>query len=306
MDFDEIDRFIEAADAGSFSAAADKLNITPQGLGHSVRKLEEELGLSLLDKNSQGVVLTRTGKNVYSHFMEIKKHMARIQALSDIENRKNIRLRCAYKPSNIGNKVADKLMQLKDIYLFDLEMIECVERGAINEACSAGICDIAFTYERSFEPIDRESWVKYDLFAVEHIPYVNSASSVAGLSRPRLSDMNDMIMAFHNELGSSWTRKLLLRFFEDNGLEQYIGVESGSMHSTVEFISRNTNVVTFLPSTFDRNFLNSFANVKRCALKEYPKTVFCAFVHKEIGAYDKIPLIADDLRSFLKASAVHE
>lgn len=47
--------FLAAVDCGSFSKAADKLNYTPSGVSQLVSALENELGLTLLERNNKGV-----------------------------------------------------------------------------------------------------------------------------------------------------------------------------------------------------------------------------------------------------------
>ena len=47
--------------SGSFTKAAKKLFMTPQGLSKSIKSLEEELGTELLSRSSKGVSLTENG-----------------------------------------------------------------------------------------------------------------------------------------------------------------------------------------------------------------------------------------------------
>ena len=54
--------FVELANAGSFSAAARNLFISPQGLNKAIGTIEREFGSKLVERNRHGIVLTPEGK----------------------------------------------------------------------------------------------------------------------------------------------------------------------------------------------------------------------------------------------------
>ena len=62
MDIRQLRYFVAVADSGSFSAAAAKLRISQPSIGQQVRNLEEELGTTLLQRHSRGIVLSPTGE----------------------------------------------------------------------------------------------------------------------------------------------------------------------------------------------------------------------------------------------------
>src|SRR5512139_2490109 len=54
--------FVRAAEERSFSRAAASLGVTTAAVSKAVRKLEEDLGVKLLDRSSRVVTLTREGE----------------------------------------------------------------------------------------------------------------------------------------------------------------------------------------------------------------------------------------------------
>ena len=54
--------FMYAADTGSFTKAAERLNYTPSGVSQLVGALENETGLTLLRRTRKGVTLTPDGE----------------------------------------------------------------------------------------------------------------------------------------------------------------------------------------------------------------------------------------------------
>lgn len=72
--------YLQAIDNyGSISAAARKLHITHQGLSIALRQLESELGVSLLERNSQGVRLNDEGKFVLNAAQEFLDKLKRVR-----------------------------------------------------------------------------------------------------------------------------------------------------------------------------------------------------------------------------------
>lgn len=67
MQIESLRYFLEAVRCRSLSQAAINLFITPQGLGRSLKALEEELGYTLLERSSKGVFPTSAGMNFSKH-----------------------------------------------------------------------------------------------------------------------------------------------------------------------------------------------------------------------------------------------
>lgn len=53
--------FVAVAEQGQITAAAARLGVTQPAVSQAMRQLERELDLSLLERRSRGVVLTRAG-----------------------------------------------------------------------------------------------------------------------------------------------------------------------------------------------------------------------------------------------------
>ena len=56
--------FEAAARTGSFTAAAQELHISQPAVSHSIRKLEDSLGVVLFDRQHKGVKLTLAGQQL--------------------------------------------------------------------------------------------------------------------------------------------------------------------------------------------------------------------------------------------------
>src|SRR6266404_5475185 len=60
-DLADLTAFIAVADHLSFRAAAARLGVTPSALSHSMRQLEERLGVRLLHRTTRSVSVTDAG-----------------------------------------------------------------------------------------------------------------------------------------------------------------------------------------------------------------------------------------------------
>ena len=62
----QLDTFMEVADSGSFSKAAEKLFISPTAVIKQINLLESDLGFPLFIRTHRGIALTAAGKSFYS------------------------------------------------------------------------------------------------------------------------------------------------------------------------------------------------------------------------------------------------
>lgn len=89
MDKRKLEIFHAVAMLGSFSRAAEQLHIAQSAVSVAVRKLEDELGLLLIDRRERQIRLTVEGENLYKHaatilrqFQEAQQDMAALNNLS--------------------------------------------------------------------------------------------------------------------------------------------------------------------------------------------------------------------------------
>lgn len=73
MDFKQLDYFIKVCEAGSFTKAAKKNFISPQGINSAIIKLENKCGKELFIRRHDGVKLTYDGQYLYNQSMSILK-----------------------------------------------------------------------------------------------------------------------------------------------------------------------------------------------------------------------------------------
>ena len=67
----QLQYFVAVADAGTFSYAAQKLNIAQSAVSHHLAELEATLKVSLVERHSRGIALTPAGTRLYMHARSI-------------------------------------------------------------------------------------------------------------------------------------------------------------------------------------------------------------------------------------------
>jgi DNA-binding transcriptional LysR family regulator len=67
LDLTALRSFVSVAEAGGVTKAAGMLNLTQSAVSMQLKRLEENLGLALLDRAGRGVALTATGEQLLSY-----------------------------------------------------------------------------------------------------------------------------------------------------------------------------------------------------------------------------------------------
>ncbi|KMY55280.1 transcriptional regulator [Bacillus sp. FJAT-27231] len=92
MEIRHLQYFITIVEKHTFTNAASALHISQPSLSASIKKLENELGLVLLDRSSREVQLTKEGKILYqeakklvNHFEHVENEMKRLKEQGPLE-----------------------------------------------------------------------------------------------------------------------------------------------------------------------------------------------------------------------------
>ena len=76
---DRLEMLLAAARAGSFSAAAKKLFLTPSAVSQQIAALERDVGVALFERSRHGVRLTTAGQSLHRHAEAVANRLADAQ-----------------------------------------------------------------------------------------------------------------------------------------------------------------------------------------------------------------------------------
>lgn len=75
VEFKQLRYFIAIAESSSFSKAAQNLFISQPALSQQISKLESQLGVTLIERNTRSVQLTPAGKDLYNRSIPLMRDM---------------------------------------------------------------------------------------------------------------------------------------------------------------------------------------------------------------------------------------
>lgn len=79
MDIRQLRYFVGVAEAQSFSRAAERMNVAQSALSLHIRRIEDDLGVSLFNREPKGVTLTQAGEKLLDHANIILRQLALAQ-----------------------------------------------------------------------------------------------------------------------------------------------------------------------------------------------------------------------------------
>lgn len=163
-DLGELAAFVAIAEEGSFRRAAARLNLTPSTLSHSLRSLEQKLGIRLVNRTTRTTSLTEAGHALLTQigpaFASIE--MA-VETINDFRDRPAGLLRMSIPRTVVARVLTPKFRAFADQYP-DVTLEIAAENGFVDivkQGFDAGI--------RLGESLDR------DMIAVRVTPDLRTA-----------------------------------------------------------------------------------------------------------------------------------
>jgi DNA-binding transcriptional LysR family regulator len=160
MNTEYLKYFIAACDSGSISKASRSLFISSQGLGQGIQKLEEQLGVQLLQRTSSGVGPTAFGELFYQ---QAKKVCSELDTLTDLLDRYKAQTDQCLHIGTIGNsKFFNNLEQCNVAYrgsnpssTLSVELVSFQNVDELYHAIRQGNLDLGLLFNfRTLEDFD--------------------------------------------------------------------------------------------------------------------------------------------------------
>ncbi|MGF1840704.1 LysR family transcriptional regulator [Vibrio atlanticus] len=110
MDIDALRGFLAFVETSSFTRAAKQINRTQSAFSAQMRKLEEELNVTLFQKEGRNLVLTEAGLALRSHAEQlVALHNAALKQVKCYEDKQPLRLGC---PEDYNDTILPKVIRL--------------------------------------------------------------------------------------------------------------------------------------------------------------------------------------------------
>lgn len=166
IDWDKLRVFHAAAKAGSFTHAADALNLSQSAISRQVSALEREVGVPLFQRHARGLVLTEQGELLYRTASEFDERLNTVAAeLNDSTDRPQGLLRVSTTVGLGAAWLTDRLPEFMEAYPdINLQLILSYEE--LDLTTREADCAIRLRQPRHPDVIQRKLFtVRFHLYA---------------------------------------------------------------------------------------------------------------------------------------------
>jgi DNA-binding transcriptional LysR family regulator len=112
MEIRQLRAFVAIADAGTFTAAAQRVHVTQAAISMQIRQLETELGVKLFVRAPRRVVLTEAGEQLLQRARHIlRDHDAAVDEVAELAGTQRGRLRIGSASAVVTTDVLPKLLK---------------------------------------------------------------------------------------------------------------------------------------------------------------------------------------------------
>ncbi len=174
---------VEIARAGSVNRASELLLIAQPNLSRSVKELEADLGITIFDRSTKGMLLTPEGQEFISHAKKILEQIDELEGLYTAGRGRRQRLSAAaFGADYISSALAELTASVSE-HKADIYYEEANAENILRELCSSTIKLGVIRHEKKhvgiFESVLRSKGLTYEMLC-EH-PCVILASKDSDL-----------------------------------------------------------------------------------------------------------------------------
>ena len=117
MFFRQMEYFQAVVEAGNFYLAAEKCHISQSAISQQIKKLEEELGVKLLERHNRTFSLTEAGEHFYRKSLVITGDIDRlIKETRQMDDQNKAVLRLGYYKGYYGNELTEAVSEFSEKY----------------------------------------------------------------------------------------------------------------------------------------------------------------------------------------------
>lgn len=290
MNLSQLRYFKKLAELQHYTKAARELYITQPSLSDSIASLEEELGISLFQKEGRNIKLTKYGREFYQHvslalnelergITAMKKHSDQISGTIDVG--------CI--PTLIGDflpSIIHNFMKKNKLTKFNIYhgMSIDIAHGVASGAYDIGFCSM----------VENETDLVFvPIMAQELIVIVNDAHPLANRSEIALRDLKDYRLTSYRD--TIPIGKVVQRLLKEHDVEASFAYDD---EISIGGIISETNLAAIVART---PFLKQFDNLVFLKLTDVPKDTRLIYM-----AYSKKNFISSAAEAFADHVVAHE
>ncbi|WP_136660282.1 LysR family transcriptional regulator [Nitratireductor sp. XY-223] len=169
LDWDKLRIFHAAAEAGSFTHAAEKLHLSQSAISRQVSALEQDIGVPLFHRHARGLILTEQGELLYrtAHDVLLKLEAVRVRLSETTENPSG-KLRVTTTVGLGSGWLTDRMQEFMELYP-DIEVQLLLDNEELDVSMRHADCAIRLRQPQQPDLIQRK------LFTVHMHVYASPA-----------------------------------------------------------------------------------------------------------------------------------
>lgn len=198
MRTEEIRYVTEVCRTGSMACAARNMNITPQGLGKAIQKLEKDLGVKLFTRTFEGVVPTPICNQIFGKFNQIvdaENAVLELVRQSVAERREEETF--LISPSTVGVFAETAVKNYNRKYD---GKIRIVETTLLDELQEQEFIKKKYTYRCCCrEDTNNRTLAKEEISKMKYLPIVSEDSPLLEKEMVNYEDLSSMVLLVEDE-----------------------------------------------------------------------------------------------------------
>ena len=241
MEMAQLEYFSKVVQERSFSKAADRVYRTQPAVSIAIRRLEEEIGLPLLDRTQKTPVLTDAGQVVYDYAQRILALRDQVgQAISELQSLKRGRVRVGANESTSLYLLPDLILAFREQHPeVKVEIYRHVSSRLPREVLDRNV-DFALM---ASEPADRDLEA-FPILKDELVLIMSPKHPLAGRSSVKVKDLGKESFVAHNV--KSGSRLKVVEAFARQHTPLNIAIELATIETIKRFVQKRVGLA-FVP-----------------------------------------------------------
>ncbi len=243
MNLKQLRYFVQIAECGSLSKAAEELGVAQPALSQQLRALEDELGVELVTRHSRGIAPNDLGTMLLSHFGTILNEIDRTPLLvQDLTRNPSGEVRLGVTTTAARALTAPLVGKVHEYFPgITLHVVEAMS-GSLSQSLQRGSLDLSILYEPKLLELDESSdlipMLTEDLFLISKNKSIVKNRQVVPFKM--LEELPLVLPCYPNVL-----TRLLYELAAKREVKLDVKFEIDSLSSIIELV--NADFCTVLP-----------------------------------------------------------
>jgi len=237
MEMAQLEYFSQVVQEKSFSKAADRVFRTQPAVSIAIRRLEDEIGLPLLDRTQKNPVPTDAGKVVYDYAQRILALRDQVgQAIAEMQSLKKGRVRVGANESTSLYLLPELILQFRENHpQVKVEICRQVSHRLPREVLERNI-DFALM---ASQPTDREL-ESFPVLNDELVLIMNPKHHLASRSSVKIKELGEESFIAHNV--KSGSRLKVIEAFARQHTPLNITLELATIETIKRFVQKRVGL----------------------------------------------------------------